>query len=98
MSEGGSGSGVLSEQSGDLYPRISSLLKFSEDLQSLLLAEDDSNLSTVAEESEPSTSPTVQLVGETFALGNGSEERTVSPNSSEKSGIRFVEASNEATV
>ena len=57
MSEGGSGSGLAGGGADSAFPHVSSQLRMSEELQSLLSEENETaNLDTVHEESEP-TSP-----------------------------------------
>ena len=65
MSEGASGSGLAGDST---YPHVSSRLKISEELQSLLSEENEAaNLDTLHEESEP-MSPICDDVTETGSL------------------------------
>ena len=89
MSEGSSATGASGE-GGDYYPRVTSRLKISNELQRLLCKDD---LQTLHEESEP-TSPADVPDGEKHSLivpGNGvSNKKTVSPSTSQNSGITFT--------
>lgn len=98
MSEGGSGSGLA----GADYPRVSSRLKMSEDLQSLLSDSEDNiepvNLGTVHEESEP-TSPDDDAETESLLVPPGrSDSGNKSVHSQNSSGIVFKANDSGGTI
>ena len=112
LSDGGSGIGSAGEGGeggvatggGEYIPNVSSRLKLSDELKSLLY---EDNLHIVHEESEP-TSPASDspdgerhslIVPEGNALNNGSSKKktSTSPNLSDRSGITFSTGNDTVT-
>ena len=89
MSEGGSGSGSSGGGADSAYPRVSSCLKLSEDLQSLLSDENlNADLDTLHEESEPD-SPASGVHERTFLAPSRSDSGNKSNASTHSTGITF---------
>ena len=93
MSEGGSGSGLAGVGADSAYPHVSSRLRMSDELQSLLSDSDDNiepiNLGTVHEESEP-TSPNEDAEIESLLVPPGrSDSGNKSVHSLNSPGIVF---------
>ena len=92
MSEGGSGSGLAGGGAESTYPRVSSRLKMSDEVQSLLSDSEDiepANLDTVHEESEP-TSPNDDAETESLLVPPGrSDSGNKSVHSLNSPGIVF---------